>query len=131
MSLDIAGLKKGARIAFVNPDNGTEYCQEIAKKHLHLRAIYIIKEFNVYDCHTDIYVEGWDVPFNSVMFEFADYAHVKDERDDAVATLKAIYTDLAKMNLLQTVEVVDYIVAQMPYWKHQLVMRHKVIITTE
>lgn len=61
--------KKGDRIKFSFPDNGSEFDKKEAKKYLKLNNIYTVEKTDIGNWHTEIYIK--EIPnifFNSVMF---------------------------------------------------------------
>lgn len=72
-SLEIERLRPGLRVRFSHPKAGYTVHQDIAKQYLNLNKVYTVKSFRIDTFHTDVWLEGFDVPFNSVMFDEALY----------------------------------------------------------
>lgn len=68
MSMDI-NTKAGEKIVFANPTAGIESQRKRAKENLLIGSSYIIRKISVYGWHTDVYLEGFNRPFNSVLFD--------------------------------------------------------------
>lgn len=60
--------KHGTKVIFDNPTAGYPYDQEKAAKHLVVGKVYTIDFTEVHSCSTDVYLVGFDCPFNSVLF---------------------------------------------------------------
>ncbi len=62
------GFKVGQKVIFDNPKNGYPPDQEKAIRHLIVGKTYVIKDIDEQDWRTEIYLEGDDNGFNSVLF---------------------------------------------------------------
>ena len=54
------------------PDSGWEEDQELCRKLLVLNETYSVYNVEVHSWHTDVYLCGFDEPFNSVNFTYYD-----------------------------------------------------------
>ena len=61
----------GMVVRYTHPDNGYEHQIQFAKKRLVLGQEYTVEKVEIYDWHTELWLEGIDTGkqgFNSVMF---------------------------------------------------------------
>lgn len=58
----------GQQVVFAFPNNGYPYQQEEAKKLLTVGQKYTVRCTDVSQSSTAVYLEGFDRPFNSVLF---------------------------------------------------------------
>jgi hypothetical protein len=57
----------GSEVKFTNA-GGLDYQKENAAKVLTLGEVYTVARIEVHNWHTDVWLEGFDKPFNSVQF---------------------------------------------------------------
>ena len=126
MSLQLSGLRKGSKVVFSHCGAGTPKQREIALC-LEVDKVYTVTDYHISDFNTDIYLEGFDISFNSSFFEYAKFDNLYDELQDALGTLVSLYKTIDKhvsnnspFTLLQTLG------GELEYLKHQLIQRHKV-----
>jgi len=68
-SLDARNIKEGDKVVYANPSHGLSGHQEDCTRHLEAGRTYTITRVDMYDWHTDIFLEGFPgIKFNSVMF---------------------------------------------------------------
>lgn len=78
MDLD---AKKGTRVRYINPESGYPHDIKRAKEHLTLGKIYTVERTVINDWSTDVWLDGYDVPFNHAHFDEVD----ADAIDEIVA----------------------------------------------
>jgi hypothetical protein len=61
-------LRNGMKVRYAHPHNGYETERQRAKELLELGAVYVVQRFFVDRWRTEIWLEGFDQPFNSVFF---------------------------------------------------------------
>lgn len=84
MSMDIRNTKIGDFVEYEFPEDG--YPWEIAegKKHLSMNQRYEVERIEVKSWHTDVFLVGFELPFNSCLFSNVnDYTgfELKEETD--------------------------------------------------
>jgi len=62
----------GTVVRFAHPNNGFPHHQEITKSLLEVGGLYTVTKTVVHRSSTDVYLEGFDQKFNSVMFAPAE-----------------------------------------------------------
>jgi len=65
-------LKNGGKVVYAYPDNGYKHDQDMCQKYLTLNESYMVSKLEVGNWHTDVWLEGFEHPFNSVMFGTTD-----------------------------------------------------------
>lgn len=69
-TMDPMRAKPGDKIRFANPDSGHSGDRErAAKAGLVAGGVYTLSKVRVYGWHTDVWLDGFGDPFNSVQFE--------------------------------------------------------------
>lgn len=69
MSMDIFETNEGDLVTHHTLQAGHDWQKEETEKHLTLGEIYRIEQIIVHSWHTDVYIEGFEEPFNHVFFE--------------------------------------------------------------
>lgn len=69
MSMDIDKTKKGDSVRYANFNAGYKPDQEHASAQLVKNKIYKIAKIVIHDWRTDVYLQGVNSRFNSVMFD--------------------------------------------------------------
>ncbi len=73
MILSVEGCSVGAKIKFTNPNAGYNHHVTASKDAgLVVGQICVISRIEVGDYHTDVWLEGYDGPFNSVQFRLVE-----------------------------------------------------------
>lgn len=60
------------RAKYNKPDSGWDYDKEMCRRYLTLNEIYSVYKIEVHSWHTDVYLSGFERPFNSVNFTYYD-----------------------------------------------------------
>jgi len=73
MILSVEGSSVGDKIRFTNPDAGYNHHITASKEAgLIVGQVYVIAKIEVGSYHTDVWLENFDGPFNSVQFRLDD-----------------------------------------------------------
>lgn len=66
----IDGIKQGVKVRFTG-DGGYTKQNSAANSLLVINDVYTVKVVKVYDFHASVWLEGYEGPFNCIMFEVA------------------------------------------------------------
>jgi len=90
--MNIHDVKQGTRVRYANPNAGLDYEIRRTKRLLILNRVYTIEKTVVHNFHTDVYLEDFNVPFNSVHFNDIDDdgKHSGEEQISVVAKILAL-----------------------------------------
>jgi len=69
MPMNINTTHEGDLVVFKHSTNGTLGDKDRASRYLVLGQTYYVKKVEIHSWHTKVYLEGFDFPFNSVMFD--------------------------------------------------------------
>lgn len=64
--------KQGTRVRYAHPDGGYPMAIQRAKEHLVLGNVYAVVKTEVHERHTNVFLEGFDEPFTSCLFDEVD-----------------------------------------------------------
>lgn len=82
--------KTGESVIYANFNAGHDSDRRLADSHLIKGWFYKITKMDVYSGHSDVFLEGFEEPFNSVLF---DNIPVKVSSKEFLSTLKQYITD--------------------------------------
>ncbi len=66
----ISGIERGVKVRFTGV-GGLPKQNDKANKRLQVNEVYTVSHVDVHDCMSDVYLEGFEGYFNSVMFKVA------------------------------------------------------------
>jgi len=73
---DILNVKPGELVKFENPEDGYEIDRDLAKRNLEVGAVYKVTAIQVGGFNSVVWLEDFEFPFNTVLFEPLDFSEV-------------------------------------------------------